>query len=67
MERISFVMEEINRVLMPGGLMIASSPNQASLENRIRLLKGRSILELPDHRVGPRIFLATFEFTHRRK
>ena len=50
MERISFVMEEINRVLVPGGLLIASSPNQASLENRIRLLKGKSILELPDRR-----------------
>ncbi len=48
LERINFVMEEINRVLAPGGLLIASSPNQASLENRIRLLKGRSILELPD-------------------
>ena len=47
-ERISFVMEEISRVLAPGGLLIASSPNQASLENRIRLLKGKSILELPD-------------------
>jgi SAM-dependent methyltransferase len=49
-ERISFVMEEISRVLASGGLLIASSPNQASLENRIRLLKGRSILELPDRR-----------------
>ena len=41
-------MEEIKRVLAPGGLLVASSPNQASLENRIRLLTGRSILELPD-------------------
>lgn len=48
LERISFVLEEIKRVLAPGGLLIASSPNQASLENRIRLLKGRSILKLPD-------------------
>ncbi|HUJ33217.1 MAG TPA: class I SAM-dependent methyltransferase [Candidatus Acidoferrum sp.] len=48
-ERLNFVMDEIARVLRPAGLLIASSPNQASLENRIRLLKGRSILDLPDH------------------
>lgn len=48
-ERLNFVIREIARVLRPGGLLVASSPNQASLENRIRLLKGRSILELPDH------------------
>ena len=42
-------MDEISRVLLPGGLLIASSPNQASLENRIRLLKGGSILDMPDH------------------
>jgi SAM-dependent methyltransferase len=47
-ERLYFVMDEISRVLRPGGLLIASSPNQASLENRIRLLKGKSILALPD-------------------
>lgn len=47
-ERVSFVLSEIARVLCPGGVLIASSPNQASLENRIRLLKGRSILEMPD-------------------
>jgi len=48
-ERLNFVMDEISRVLLPGGLLIASSPNQASLENRIRLLKGGSILDMPDH------------------
>jgi SAM-dependent methyltransferase len=48
-ERLNFVMEEISRVLLPNGLFIASSPNQASLENRIRLLGGRSILDMPDH------------------
>jgi hypothetical protein len=42
-------MAEIGRVLRPGGMLIASSPNQASLENRIHLLKGASILDLPDH------------------
>lgn len=47
-ERVNFVLSEIARVVCPGGLLIASSPNQASLENRIRLLKGRSILEMPD-------------------
>jgi SAM-dependent methyltransferase len=46
-ERINFVFSEIRRVLRPGGLLILSSPNQASLENRIRLGKGKSVLELP--------------------
>jgi hypothetical protein len=36
------------RVVRPGGLLLMSSPNQASLENRLRLLKGKSILEMPD-------------------
>lgn len=48
-ERVNVVTAEIGRVLRPGGILIASSPNQASLENRIRLLKGSSILDLPDH------------------
>jgi SAM-dependent methyltransferase len=48
-ERVNFVMDEISRVLRPGGILIASSPNQSSLENRIRLLKGGSILDLPDY------------------
>lgn len=47
-ERLNFVLDEISRVIRPGGLLIASSPNQASLENRIRLLKGHSILDLPN-------------------
>ncbi len=47
-ERVNFVLSEIARVVAPGGIVIASSPNQASLENRIRLLKGRSILDMPD-------------------
>jgi len=46
-ERLNFVLAEITRVLRPGGLLIASSPNQASLENRIHLFKGRSIFDLP--------------------
>jgi SAM-dependent methyltransferase len=48
-ERLNFVLDEISRVLRPGGLLIASSPNQASLENRIHLFKGKSILDLPNH------------------
>lgn len=47
-ERLNFVLDEIGRVIRPGGLLIASSPNQASLENRIRLMKGNSILDLPN-------------------
>jgi SAM-dependent methyltransferase len=47
-ERVNFVLSEIARVVRPGGILIASSPNQASLENRIRLLKGKSILDMPD-------------------
>jgi SAM-dependent methyltransferase len=50
-ERLNFVLAEISRVLRSGGILIASSPNQASLENRIRLFKGTSILDLPDHMV----------------
>jgi len=47
-ERVNFVFSEIARVTARGGIVIASSPNQASLENRIRLLKGQSILDMPD-------------------
>ncbi len=49
LERIGFILSEIRRVLRPGGLLIASSPNQASLENRLLLFKGKSILNLPEH------------------
>lgn len=47
-ERISFILAEIHRVLCPGSLLVASSPNQASLENRILLFRGKSILNLPE-------------------
>ncbi len=47
-ERLNFILSEIARVIRPGGILLASSPNQASLENRLRLLKGRSILDMPD-------------------
>lgn len=48
MERVNFILSELGRVIRPGGILIASSPNQASLENRLRLLKGKSILAMPD-------------------
>jgi SAM-dependent methyltransferase len=47
-ERLNFVLSEIARVVRPGGVLMASSPNQASLENRLRLLKGKSILAMPN-------------------
>jgi SAM-dependent methyltransferase len=47
-ERVNFVLGEISRVLRPGGILIASSPNQASLENRLHLLRGGSVFDLPD-------------------
>jgi SAM-dependent methyltransferase len=47
LEQVNVVFSEIARVLRQGGILIASSPNQVSLGNRIRLLRGRSILELP--------------------
>jgi SAM-dependent methyltransferase len=69
-ERVNFVLGEIGRVLRPGGILIVSSPNQAGLENRLRLLKGGSILDLPDqmeiaHGVFKHIRLYTpAEITH---
>jgi SAM-dependent methyltransferase len=47
-EKVSFVFSELARVIRPGGVLIVSSPNQASLENRIKLLKGKSILDMPN-------------------
>jgi 2-polyprenyl-3-methyl-5-hydroxy-6-metoxy-1,4-benzoquinol methylase len=49
-ERLGFVLSEIARVIRPGGFLIASSPNQASLENRLLLLRGKSILEMPQEK-----------------
>jgi SAM-dependent methyltransferase len=46
-ESVAFIMGELSRILEPGGVLIASSPNQASFEMRLRLLQGKSILELP--------------------
>lgn len=47
-ERLNFVLSEISRVTRPGGILVASSPNQASLENRLLLLRGKSIFDLPN-------------------
>jgi len=44
-ERVNFVLSELARVVHPGGMLIAFLPNQASLENLIRLLNGKSILK----------------------
>lgn len=40
-----FLLSEINRVLKPGGVLILSTPNIASLANRVKLLLGK----YPDH------------------
>jgi ubiquinone/menaquinone biosynthesis C-methylase UbiE len=37
------VLDEIRRVLKPGGRLIITTPNQASIYNRLRLLRGGSI------------------------
>jgi SAM-dependent methyltransferase len=47
-ERLQFVLSELSRVLRTGGLLIASSPNLASLANRIHLLRGRSPFDIPE-------------------
>jgi len=37
------VLSEIHRILKPGGCLIITTPNQASIYNRVRLLLGKSI------------------------
>ena len=54
-DRVNLVLSEIARTIRPGGVLIASSPNQASLENRLRLMKGKSILDMPNE-IGKGIF-----------
>lgn len=55
-ERLNFVLSEVARVIRPGGLLIVSSPNQASLENRLRLLSGKSILAMPNEIYSAGVF-----------
>jgi len=43
------VLEEIHRILKPKGCVIVSTPNQASIYNRINLLTGRSISDPFDY------------------
>jgi 2-polyprenyl-3-methyl-5-hydroxy-6-metoxy-1,4-benzoquinol methylase len=43
------VLEEIRRVLRPGGCVIISTPNQASIYNRIKLLTGGSVSDPFDY------------------
>lgn len=38
-----YMLREIFRVLRPGGLLVATTPNQLTLSNRLRALVGRSV------------------------
>ncbi len=46
-EKILFVIKELQRVVCSGGYIIASSPNLLSFPNRIAMLVGRSIFAPP--------------------
>jgi SAM-dependent methyltransferase len=43
------LLAEIARVLAPGGLCLGSVPNEYSLHNRFRVLRGRPISRDPTH------------------
>lgn len=47
--KLQFALSEIHRVLKAGGTLLLTTPNQASLQNGIRLLLGRKILFSPNH------------------
>ncbi|MDA0167662.1 methyltransferase domain-containing protein [Solirubrobacter taibaiensis] len=51
-------LRELHRVLVPGGVLIVSTPNLNSLANRVRVLRGRSLPmwgAFPDDRHGGHI------------
>lgn len=43
------LLEEIRRVLVPDGVFLGSVPNEYSLHNRIRVLRGKTISRDPTH------------------
>ncbi len=47
MEKVLFVIKEMQRVLCRGGWIIVSSPNLVSLLNRIAILRGKAIFAPP--------------------
>lgn len=46
-EKVMFVIEEMHRVLCVGGWIITTSPNLVSLNNRVKILLGKSVFEPP--------------------
>jgi 2-polyprenyl-3-methyl-5-hydroxy-6-metoxy-1,4-benzoquinol methylase len=49
---VSHLLREARRVLRPGGALLLTTPNHASIEHRWALLRGRSVyppLDLPDY------------------
>jgi len=46
-EKVLFVIKEMQRVLCPGGWIIASSPNLVSLLNRLAIVRGKGIFAPP--------------------
>lgn len=49
LERAERLMEEISRVLRPGGTVTGSVPNAYRLKNRLRALAGRGVEQDPTH------------------